>query len=1069
MITKWRGQLLAKTVLAGFASMGVPAAMVAGTAILAPSAFAQETSITFDGRVVTESGAPVAGSTVTLTSDQGVTRSFTTDASGRISVPALAGGDYNVRISAPGYSTLVDNGVPVRTGSSSFTYTLTQSSSVETVVVTGQRVANLEFNNTATGIVVNTTELSSRVPLGRDIADIMLLAPGAVPGDETFSGAGSNYGNVTSISGASIAENAFYINGLNVTNHRTLIGGSRVPFEMYDTVEVRTGGYQAEYGRATGGVINATTKSGSNEFHYGYVGQFSPDFLQEDTRPNTYTARNEFDERDNWSQTFYASGPIIKDHLFFYGIYEAQSSEQTDTSETKSPALIAANRRPNMALRQSWVDESPTYGGKLDWVITDSHRIEYTYINDENETKVSKDRMSDTQQFIEHRGDFSFGGGGVSQIAKYTGDFTDWMTLAVSYGKNEQSDFIRAAPNPNLAMIDTTPGFTIETGRPWNALTLQEADDSREVWRADADFRFNLLGSHHVRVGYDDTTLETYQSTVRNGPCTPIVATPTPLAASTGMFNGQCVNAFLQRTSNLTSGAGGPYIGGRYRYDVYSNIGGFSSDQEAMYIQDSWDILPNLTLQLGVRADSYSNQNLEGETFVEIEDQVAPRVGFSWDPGDDGLSKLYGSFGTYYLPVATNTNVRLGGAEYFSRINYRALTGPAQYPAANYADYPTGLVYAGTTTFSQGIVPSLEQARTEDLQPFQEDEYVLGYERAFGDWTFGINYTHRELVEVIEDIAIDSAVVAYCEAQGGSCSSTFTGTHQYVLANPGKGVKVQLNTEILGDPAGTYRTLDLSAADLGYPEAERILDQVQLTAERKFDGKWGLQGSYTWMDSRGNYEGAVKSDNAQDDAGLTQDFDLPGLVVGAYGKLPNHREHTFRLFGTYAITEEFLIGANGYVQSPRQFGCLGVAPGNPNPTGAEAGNPAGDGGYAQLYGASAFYCLDRAPTNDGANAFKINSTPRGTQLESDWRTNLDLSFIWNKELPVTGTVQLRFDIFNVFNSDAVTDLNEVGDVANGALYLAGQAGPYASQSPTYGLPLNYQAPRRYQIGASFRF
>ena len=75
-------------------------------------------------------------------------------------------------------------------------------------------------------------------------------------------------------------------------------------------------------------------------------------------------------------------------------------------------------------------------------------------------------------------------------------------------------------------------------------------------------------------------------------------------------------------------------------------------------------------MQLGVRTDTFENQNLDGETFITMEDQVAPRVGFSWDPMDDGRTKIYGSFGTYFLPVATNTNIRLGGSEYFYRIRY---------------------------------------------------------------------------------------------------------------------------------------------------------------------------------------------------------------------------------------------------------------------------------------------------------------------------------------------------------------------------------------------------------------
>jgi hypothetical protein len=269
------------------------------------------------------------------------------------------------------------------------------------------------------------------------------------------------------------------------------------------------------------------------------------------------------------------------------------------------------------------------------------------------------------------------------------------------------------------------------------------------------------------------------------------------------------------------------------------------------------------------------------------------------------------------------------------------------------------------------------------------------------------------------------------------------------LANPGSPVTVQLTTPILGDAPGVLRTLELSAADLGYPAAERLYDAVQFTFERPFDGKWMVQGSYTWMDSRGNYEGAVKSDIGQDDAGLTQDFDLPGLVIDANGPLPNHREHTLRVFGTYALTEDFLVGANVFIQSPRQFGCIGVS----------------DEPFAQLYGAASFHCTD--PSDSTGNT--TIATPRGSALESDWRETLDLAFIWNHEIPNSGDLQLRFDIFNVFNNQAVTDLNEIGDITTGNLALAGSPGPFATPSPTYGLAQRYQTPRRFQVGASLRF
>ena len=76
-------------------------------------------------------------------------------------------------------------------------------------------------------------------------------------------------------------------------------------------------------------------------------------------------------------------------------------------------------------------------------------------------------------------------------------------------------------------------------------------------------------------------------------------------------------------------------------------------------------MLDSLTLNLGVRNETFENSNLLGEVYVETKDQVAPRLGFSWDPFSNGNSRVYGSYGHYYLPIATNTNMRLAGQEIY--------------------------------------------------------------------------------------------------------------------------------------------------------------------------------------------------------------------------------------------------------------------------------------------------------------------------------------------------------------------------------------------------------------------
>ena len=205
---------------------------------------------------------------------------------------------------------------------------------------------------------------------------------------------------------------------------------------------------------------------------------------------------------------------------------------------------------------------------------------------------------------------------------------------------------------------------------------------------------------------------------------------------------------------------------------------------------------------------------------------------------------------------------------------------------------------------------------------------------------------------------------------------------------------------------------------------------MTLTFDREFDGGWDLHGSWTLSRSEGNYEGTVKSDNGQDDAGITTSFDQPGLTDNSDGLLPNHRAHKIKLWGSYEVNELFSTGAAMQANSPRHFGCIGF-----HPTDA----------FAQAYEAESFFCNSAA-------------TPRGSQLESDWIYNVDLAFIYRPQhLPLGGTPVFRMDIFNVFDSSGVTDIREIGETALNV------------PDPNYGAALRYQAPRSVRFGLSWDF
>jgi len=360
---------------------------------------------------------------------------------------------------------------------------------------------------------------------------------------------------------------------------------------------------------------------------------------------------------------------------------------------------------------------------------------------------------------------------------------------------------------------------------------------------------------------------------------------------------------------------------------------------------------------------------------------------------------------------------------------------------------------------SDGTTPPFASLVSSNLQAQSRDEYILGFERRLGGRIkFGVFYTERKLNQSLEDGYIDAGVLDYCRtnnialtnAAGTGCGDIFSGAHQYALLNPGRDATVVLdatNAEGVANTELNGKSVTLTAAGLGLPQAEATYKSMTFTFEREFDGKWSLSANYTLASLVGNIEGGVRSDNGQADSGLTTAFDYPALVNGAYGYLPGHRRHNIKIFGSYQLFDFLNVGGNVQVQSPRKFGCIGTVP------------VSVDGGNAAAYGAAGYYCNVDGSGNvitTGTSAANRQLTPRGSVLQTDWLYNVNLDIAL--KIPTDmfdGTV--RVSVFNVLNQKQVQDLQEVGTAQNGV------------PSALYGQPLSYQAPRsvRLQFGVNF--
>ena len=1059
-----RQRLLQSTMIGGTALLALvaaPAAVMLTPTVAAAQNLAQGA---VSGTVLNQANAPVSGASVTLQSvSQGFSRTYTTDASGSFRAVALPPGQYEATVNASGFNSLIETLSVGAGGTTSFTFTVGSSagadSTVDEIVVVGVRQAVSEFDATTTGLTVNVEELSSRIPVARDASAIALLAPGVTASDGAF-------GNIPTIGGASAGENTYFINGLNITKFRDFTGSSTVPFEFYQTLETKTGGYQAEFGRGTGGVLNGTTKSGGNEWEFGITGYWSPDSLRADA-PNTYLAQNNYDESEASDVIIDFGGPIIRDRLFIFGLYNFRDREATNIGTLNTavdPTFGVVGSNGTVV-----TSDDPFYGAKVDFLITDDHRLEFTYFSDEQEQNTRNIFVNTNGDEVGQFTPSTFKFGGSNWIARYTGIWTDWLTTSLSYGVNEYNEYAFSPGDAGALITDQLPGFPRRG--IWGVGQPSTNEDERTILRADVDIYASLFGEHHFRIGVDQEKLEASQLLDYSGTgysyCRP--GGFANGIACTGEVTGGLWYRYQTLHTAATAGARTDLIGRprRVRIRAYDNDGAWSSTQNAYYLQDSWEVTDQLTLNLGIRNEGFENENIAGVAFVDLQDQWAPRLGFTYDVTGDRSSKLFGFYGRYFLPVAVNTNQRLAGAEFFISDTWSLnQTGGANDVNADGIHDTTGEPILGsllgTGTLADGSVKPISTQVDKELDPMFVDEFILGYEQQMWDgWTFGLKGTYRELGSAIDDVAIDAAVLDYCESAGGGlsaavCYNVWYGFHQYVLTNPGEDMVITLSGQDLSNATGGAITQDreitLTADQLGYPEPERTYKAVEISMEKAFDGIWGARFSYVWSRSEGNYEGALKSDNGQTDPGLSQDFDQPGLVDNAYGYLPNHREHSFKAYGSWQVTPAFNIGANLIIQSPRKFGCQG--------------EHATDD-FAYQYAAASWFCdLDRNGT--------LTPTPRGSVFESDWLKNVDLTFSYDLSerfsIPGEGLV-VRADIFNVFDFQSEQDYNEFGQLGDIAAsgFIGVNPNLPSSADPNYGKVTAYQAPRSVRFSIAYRF
>jgi outer membrane receptor protein involved in Fe transport len=466
------------------------------------------------------------------------------------------------------------------------------------------------------------------------------------------------------------------------------------------------------------------------------------------------------------------------------------------------------------------------------------------------------------------------------------------------------------------------------------------------------------------------------------------------------------------------------------RYFLVRGTPGVAS--ESAYAQDSWALSPTLTVNAGLRYERYRVTNSAGATFLEISDQLAPRLGMIWDPGGDGRSKLYASFGTYHVPVNAGLLINNQAGEWTWTHSWYPLEGGI-LPDGTPEDM--GPQIGDTIVFADGVVPDPRVFTDSDIEPMSQDELIVGFEQSLGSsWSVGARYVQRWFNEVIEDIDISRALWEVYGYEPCSAESFPSPGCELIanlrLTNPGTDFTgwVDLDGDLMPDEVA------FTAEELRIPDPVRFYRAAELTVNRRFDDRWMLQGSYTWSHLEGNYGGLVNSDFGQDWPNTNIEFDLAGQMEHSRGDLPDDRRHSLKLFGSYLWDFGLAFGGSFWFASGRPINGFGMHPTDPW-TQAYA--------WAPMNGPFSFY-------NNG------EPCPRGCGGRTPDTWALDLTARYDFRL-AGGDCYARLDVFNLFDNDAVTKVDEVAEIET------------LQPNSDYLEPRFFQAPRtiRFGIGLSF--
>ena len=1022
--------------------------------------------------------APVAaGETVRVVSNQtGLTREVQVGSDGRYGANQLPVGEYTVSLLQNGKVVATHDHVQVSvSGGTAVPFAAAEASSVNAqnlagVTVSANALPPIDVSSTRQTQVITAEQLKT-LPLAHSAEDIALLSPGVNAGAASL-GKGPTGTPLVSMGGNSVVENAYYLNGFNTTDPIGGAGGVALPYFAIAEQQTITSGYGPEYGRSTGGVISQIGQRGSNDFHAGVYVSWQPSWAESNTdnihynnpltpvgsswlassqgstayAPGYGQIQTGNKQNSDWETVYdaYLSGPLIKDTLFFFITAEWQHDSNQYGYDTPGKNGVNTGYTSPSGYYDSSAELKPKLYGKLDWNINDNNVLEFTGVQTQDQQTTNNYYNYDyTNQSVGSlyapgvltKNTFKVG------ILKYTSYITDNLTLEMSYGVMTGQYYSSFAGGADVAPVAFGAGVAVPAGVTVPNLvdtTIQQPDHQTKTANLRVDLDWKVTPDHDIKFGIDNVqyrddndgieTLGGGSYTYSNG--LPIYATTAPY-----------VNT--------------PVAGNYVSEALYGSDVNLAVRQKAQYVEDRWQVTPNLLLDLGVRNDQFENLGPAGVAYVNEESpQWAPRLGFSWDVFGDSTMKVFGNAGRYYLALPAGLATRNSA---FGTVNGEVTY---TYTGISANGVPTGLTVVpvtlapGVTTpgfyspdGENGVAGNIKDYASTNLKAEYQDEYVLGFQKLLGDTglVFGTQATYEKTGNFVDDTDI---VTADGNVVGG-------------LVNPGK-------TNYIPQPGGAV-TWDPNTGQgvftnylSTFPQPSRKYYALESYLEHTWDGKWFGKIDYVFSKSYGDDEGPTntalgqitnqKSGNFS--GTTTAAWDFPDIMANSNGDQANDHRHTIKAFGSYAITPEWMASATLIVQSGAPNICLsGYGP---------TLDPALYNGAYQHFcgGVPSGNSLVPDPNNPGQFlAYGGLPSAPGDSGRTPWTHQLNLSLTYVPDW-AHKHLTLQAEVHNVFNEQKPT------------LYYSpyveyqGATGYY---DPVYKTPISLETPRYVTFNAKYDF